>query len=98
MAKIAVDKLEPGMKLAKPVENASGMVLIGEGAELTMETIDRIRNLEVDGVYIQGMTKPSTPVEEMKSELDRRFQNVIDQPNMDMLKRVLLRHIESLYE
>ena len=98
MSKIALDKLESGMKLAKPVENSSGMVLLGENTELTVELIDKIKGMGIDSVYIQGMTKPSVPVEVMLSDLDRRFKTVENEPYMDVLKKVFIEHIESLYE
>lgn len=98
MSKIALDKLEPGMKLAKAIENASGMVLLGEGVELTIDIIDRIRNMGIESVYVQGLTKPSVPKDEALKELDERFKAVTGQPHMDDLKLVLKEHIESLYE
>lgn len=97
MSKVAVDKLEPGMKLAKPVENSSGMVLIGENTELTGELIARIKSMDLDGVYIHGMSRPSVPMEVMLSELDERFRPVENEPYMDVLKGLLREHIESLY-
>ena len=98
MSKIALDKLESGMKLANPVENTSGMVLLGENTELTVELIDKIRDMGIDSVYIQGMTKPSVPVEVMLSDLDGRFKSVENEPYMDVLKKIFIEHIESLYE
>jgi hypothetical protein len=98
VSKIALDKLESGMKLAKPVENSSGMVLLGENTELTVELIDKIKGMGIDSVYIQGMAKPSVPVEVMLSDLDRRFKTVENEPYMDVLKKVFIEHIESLYE
>jgi hypothetical protein len=98
MSKIALDKLESGMKLAKPVENSSGMVLLGENTELTVELIDKIKDMGIDSVYIQGMTKPSVPVEVMLSDLDGRFKAVENEPYMDVLKQIFIEHIESLYE
>jgi len=98
MSKIALDKLESGMKLAKPVENSSGMVLLGENTELTVELIDKIKDMGIDSVYIQGMTKPSVPVEVMLSDLDGRFKAVENEPYMDVLKKIFIEHIESLYE
>jgi len=97
LSKVAVDKLEPGMKLAKPVENSSGMVLIGENTELTGELIARIKSMDLDGVYIHGMSRPSVPMEVMLSELDERFRPVENEPYMDVLKGLLREHIESLY-
>ena len=98
MSKIALDKLESGMKLAKPVENSSGMVLLGENTELTVELIDKIKDMGIDSVYIQGMSKPSVPIEVMLSDLDERFKTVENEPYMDVLKKVFKEHIESLYE
>lgn len=97
MSKIALDKLEAGMKLAKPVENSSGMVLLGENTELTVELIDKIKNMGIDSVYIQGMSKPSVPIEVMLSKLDECFKMVESEPYMDILKKVFKEHIESLY-
>jgi hypothetical protein len=98
VSKIALDKLEAGMKLAKPVENSSGMVLLGENTELTIELIDKIKGMSIDSVYIQGVSKPSVPMEDMLSQLDERFIIVENEPHMDVLKRVFKEHIESLYE
>jgi hypothetical protein len=98
LAKIALDKLEAGMKLAKPVENSSGMVLLGENTELTVELIDKIKDMGIDSVYIQGMSKPSVPMETMLSALDDRFKTVESEPYMDILKKVFKDHIASLYE
>ncbi|MBA4390199.1 MAG: hypothetical protein C0399_04600 [Syntrophus sp. (in: bacteria)] len=97
MSKIAIDKLEPGMRLAKPVENASGMVLIGENTELTDDLISRIKGMDVDSVYIQGMSKPSVPIEVMLAALDERFKMAENEPHMDILKKIFREHIEGLY-
>ncbi len=35
MIKVTPDKLQPGMRLARPVMNKAGMALLGEGTELT---------------------------------------------------------------
>jgi hypothetical protein len=98
VSKIALDKLESGMKLAKPIENASGMVLLGENTELTVELIDKIKDMCIDSVYIQGMSKPSVPIEVMLSDLEGRFKAVENEPYMDILKKVFIKHIKSLYE
>jgi hypothetical protein len=74
------------------------MVLLGENTELTVELIDKIKDMGIDSVYIQGMTKPSVPVEVMLSDLDGRFKAVENEPYMDVLKQIFIEHIESLYE
>lgn len=98
MTKIAPDKLEVGMKLAKPVENPSGMVLLGENAELTVELIDKIKSMGIDSVYVSGKSRPSLPIGLMLSQLDERFSTVEGEPYMDVLKNIFREHIESLYE
>ena len=97
MSKIATDKLESGMKLAKPVVNSSGMVLIGENTELTDDLISRIKGMDVDGVYIHGMSKPSVTMEVMLAGLDERFRIAESEPHMDLLKKIFREHIEGLY-
>jgi hypothetical protein len=97
LSKIATDKLESGMKLAKPVVNSSGMVLIGENTELTGDLISRIKGMDVDGVYIHGMSKPSVTMEVMLAGLDERFRIAESEPHMDLLKKIFREHIEGLY-
>jgi len=98
VTKIALDKLEAGMKLAKSVENASGMVLLGENTELTVEIINKIKDMGIDGVYVHGKSRPSLPLESMLLQLDERFSTVESEPYMDILKKVFKEHFESLYE
>jgi hypothetical protein len=98
LPKTPVNELEPGMKLTKPVLNESGMVLLSEDTELTDATIEKLRNMNVDVVYIKGLSKPERSKEEVLLELYKRFEKVEHEPYMDMLKRVLKEHIEGLYE
>ncbi|HOW55889.1 MAG TPA: hypothetical protein PLR60_14715 [Syntrophorhabdaceae bacterium] len=97
MPKVAIDNLKPGMKTAKPVVNNNGMVLLGENTDLTAELIDRIRNMDVDGVYIQGTARPSKSKDEFLSEIEDRFRNVENDPRMEVIKRSIQIHIEGLY-
>lgn len=98
MSKVTPDSLEPGMKTAKPVVNTSGMVLLGENTELTPELIDRIRNMDVDSVYVQGSSKPPVPIETQLADLDNRFRLVSDAPYMDIIRNAIRKHVEGLYE
>lgn len=98
MSKVTPGSLEPGMKTAKPVVNTSGMVLLGENTELTPELIDRIRNMDVDGVYVHGSSKPPVPIETLLADLDGRFRLVGEAPYMDIIKNAVRKHVEGLYE
>ena len=97
MPKISVDKIEPGMKLTKPVTKGT-MVLLKEGTELTEQTVLKIRNMNIENIYIYGPSRHSMPKEEMLAQLDMRFKNVEDKPYMDLLKKLVREHIEVLYE
>jgi hypothetical protein len=98
MRKIAVDKLEPGMKLAKPVLAASGIVLLGEGTELNETRIERIGDMNITSVFIEGVSVQALPKEEMLAQLNARFKDVEDKPHMGMLKKIVQEHIEGLYD
>lgn len=98
MPKLTPDRLEPGMITARPVINSSGMVLLGEKTEMTAELIDRIRNMEVDAIYIRGSSKPSVPREIALEALQKRFALVPDTPPMRTIKNAILAHMASLYE
>ena len=98
MAKIPIEQLKPGMKLGRPLLNASGMVLMAEGTELTEARISKIENMGVDSVFIEGPTRPTKPKEELLASLDRRFAKVEENPSMALIKKTVKEHIEALYE
>ncbi|OPY84970.1 MAG: hypothetical protein A4E71_02315 [Smithella sp. PtaU1.Bin162] len=98
MPKISVDKLEPGMKLAKPVLAKSGMIMLGEGTELSAAWIERIQDMEITSVFIEGPTIQAVPKEEALAALQERFAKVEDKPYMNLIKKVVEKHIEGLYE
>jgi hypothetical protein len=98
LPKTPVDELEPGMKLARPVLNESGIVLLSEDTKLTETTIEKLRSMDVDIVYVKGLSKQERSKEEVLLELYKRFEKVEQEPYMDMLKRVVKEHIEGLYE
>ena len=85
------------MVLAKPVLNKNGLVMLAENTELTEALIHKIRDIDVPGVFIQGMTQPDIPREEALAALSKRFRNVENEPYMDLLKQALREHIEELY-
>lgn len=98
MPKIPVTKLEPGMKLAKPVTAKNGMVMLGEGTELSATWIDRIRDMDITSVFVEGPPIQTIPLEEALANLDERFAKASGKPYMSMIKKVVKEHIEGLYE
>jgi len=99
MIKVTPDKLQPGMRLAKPVMNKVGMALLGEGTELTETWIARIQDMELEGaIYVEGRQEMEVPLDEMLAALERRFQSAEGNTRMDLIKRAAERHIGKLYE
>ena len=99
MIKIQADKLLPGMRLAKPVMNKAGMVLLGEGTELTETWIRRIQDMELgEAVCVEGKMEMEISLDEMITALEKRFRTSEGKPRMEMIKRATERHIRKLYE
>ncbi|TAN40942.1 MAG: hypothetical protein EPN22_16655 [Nitrospirae bacterium] len=98
MPKVSVENLKPGMKLAKPVMNEGGMVLLGPGTELTAASISRLVNMSIGSVTVEGSSKPAKPKEELFAEIDARFKKTESEPNMSLLKKILQEHTEALYK
>lgn len=98
MSRVSSKDLVPGMKLTRAVENKNGFVMIGESTELTSGLIAKIQQMDVGSVYVEGVFKSLPPKEEALSAIHGRFKGVEGEPCMDMLKKVVSEHIESLYE
>jgi hypothetical protein len=97
MPKVPTNKLEPGMKLARPVTKGN-MVLLSKDTELTKTLIRKIQDMETGSVYIDDPSQHSIPKDEALAQLDQRFKNVENRPYMNLLKKVVREHIEGLYD
>ena len=98
MPKIPVVKLESGMKLAKPVTAKNGMVMLGEGTELSATWIERIRDMDIASVFIEGPPIQTVSKEEALAGLNARFAQVEGKPYMNLIKKIVAEHLEGLYE
>lgn len=98
MPKIPVSNLEPGMKLSRAITAKNGMVMLGEGTELSATWIERIRDMDISSVFVDGPPVHTISREEALTRLDDRFANVKDKPYMNLIKDLTREHIEGLYE
>jgi hypothetical protein len=98
MPKIPVGKLRPGMKLARPVTAKNGMVMLGEGTELSETWIERISDMDITSVFVEGPPVQVLSKEEALDNLEARFSKVDDKPYMSVIKKITKEHIEGLYE
>ncbi len=98
MPKMPVSKLEPGMKLAKPVTAKNGMVMLGEGTELTDKWIERIQDMDITNIFVEGPPVQTVSRGEALDSLNERFARVDGKPYMNVIKKIIKAHIEGLYE
>lgn len=98
MPKITVSKLEPGMTLTQPVSAKNGMVMLGEGTQLTAIWIERIQDIGIAHVFVEGPSVQALSKEEALDNLHLRFSHVAGKPYMNVIKKIVKEHIEGLYE
>lgn len=96
--KIPLSDIEPGMIIVKSLTMKNGMVILGEGVTLTPAWVERLQEMDIDGVYIDAPEEQKLSKEEALLQLEERFQPVAEAPYMIRLKAVLREHIEGLYE
>ncbi|MCL4813121.1 MAG: hypothetical protein KJ061_11570, partial [Vicinamibacteraceae bacterium] len=91
MPRIPLRDVTPGQRLARPITNARGVVLVQAGTELTPSLVARLESMGVDGVFVPG---PGTedalkPLDEALAEIDARFSgHEGDAWMMDLLELV----------
>jgi len=89
MKKLSITQVEAGQVVARPVATSSGMVMVQPGAELTGEIIDRLANLGVDTVWVEGTSENAKPLDVLVAEIDRRFKGHEQDPLMMALKAIV---------
>ena len=95
MQKIPIHLAAPGMKLARPVQNEQGLVLVGAGTELTPGILARLQQMGISKLVVEGHPVdlpnegPRTP-EELRAAYEERFSIVGDDPVLMNLKELLL--------
>lgn len=102
MQRIKVEKAEPGMVIAHPIETSSGQVLCAKGTELTEGLVDRLDNLDISHILVEGHPvddgKPRKSLKEELTALEKRFHTVGDNKLMSALKMVVQKHIRNKHQ
>jgi hypothetical protein len=94
MQNIPIKLAAPGMVLAKEIKNpdeSSSMPVCGKGVKLTLSLIDRLRNMGIQSVIVEGhpvTLEGEATLEQMLKALDMRFSRVQDDPLMMKLKEI----------
>ncbi|MCP4546322.1 MAG: hypothetical protein GY835_07645 [bacterium] len=95
MQKLGIKHWQPGLVLAKPVENDNGMILAAQGAELTDKTLSILENRGVTVIYVEGHPvdlpgQHPMALEERLASLDRGFANHDDNDFMMRIKNMFV--------
>ncbi|MFD0960872.1 HD-GYP domain-containing protein [Paenibacillus chungangensis] len=78
MRRVHLGMVKPGDKVAKPVFQENGNVLLGEGVELNDRYIERLRNLGIDFLFIEdGLTDDIEPEDAIREETRRQAVTTI---------------------
>jgi hypothetical protein len=96
MPKIPTSEARPGQKLTRPAVTRTGLVMVQPGTELTSAIIDRLQNLGIDTVFVEGEAgSDARSLEVALQELDARFVGHEDDAWMMELKAIVARRLSS---
>lgn len=95
MKRISIEQAKPGQILAQKLQRNDGVLLAGQGAEVTENLLRMLTRMNIETIVIEEDIK-QTPEEledafrKRGAELDERFARVAGQPIMAALKAALL--------
>ena len=68
---IEMEHLKPGMRLARPIYNKKGVLLVERGTGLTQQNIDNVKYFGLLGVYVLEPAEPLPPMSDEDKEYER---------------------------
>lgn len=95
MQKIPVNLARPGMVLDKPVLRDNGLVLVAQGTEISQSLLDRLENMGVEWITVEGSPvdmegmAPSKTYQQRMEEMDHLFRKYKDDKWMNNMKSFL---------
>ncbi len=108
MGMVKAAELKAGMKLSAPLKDLAGRTLLKEGAELTDQYIQRIRNWGFEEIAVQGEGEAPAlppvvgyPIEgrsfaQVSEEVERRFSRSLEDATLRRLKTAVLGRVKEL--
>jgi vacuolar-type H+-ATPase subunit I/STV1 len=93
--RIALEHAQPGQILAQKVQRADGVLLAGQGAEVSEALLRMLARLNIETIVIEEENKFSPEeLEEIfqnrRAEVTARFERVADLPLMKAFKNALI--------
>lgn len=97
MKRVPLDEAEPGMVLAKPVTNQTGVTVLPAGTELDQELLKRLDRMNLTAVYVEGAASAAeakSPAD-LEQDLNQRFRKVAGDPTQVMIREAVRRHVQA---
>lgn len=91
---IEIEKLKPGMRLAKPIYNKIGVMLYDRDTKLTIKGINSIAKFNLIGLYILEPAEPLPPLSEEDIEFER-FQTVTVFQIRDIMMQIITNQVPN---
>ena len=97
MKKVPIQEALPGMVLAKPVTNASGLIVAAAGLPLDEALIAHLERMGKAAVYVDSAPgeEPSKSLEDLERELNARFRKVQGDPELTRIREAIRRHLRG---
>lgn len=88
------------MKLARAVERENGMTLCSQGMVLTSATIEKLSNIGVCEIFVEGEEGPGskglvTDLDELMAQLERKFSKAGGDELMLGIKEIFKKRLQS---
>ncbi len=99
MKRVVVHELLSDMVLARSVTNTNGLPIVAAGTALDVVLIERLRQMGLPSVYVEGDALDSCgkTLEELETELDHRFRHVAQDPIQQLILRTLRTHLHTTH-
>ncbi len=96
MRKVALDEVEEGMVLAKPVTRDNGMVLVAAGTTVTAALVERLRRMGIERLVVEGEDpgRPAMDAAARLARLEHLFRGFADDPFMTKVKAMVAARIQ----
>ncbi len=96
MKKVPLHETVPGMVLAKPITNASGLVVAAAGLMLDEQMIAHLERMGKTVVHVEGAgEEASKSLEDLERELNARFRKVEGDPQLLRIQEAIRRHLRE---
>lgn len=96
MKRISIDKVEPGMRLAKPVNTETGLLFLPAETILEAGHIERLAQMGLTAVFVESSLADGgggKTLAELESELAHRFRLVNNDPLQRTIHTALRAHL-----